>query len=72
MLLAALKNKAIDKREEGSGREENEVIKKNQADPETKDLAPQTGRIFCRGMRSALQYSEFAPEEMSRKAIRKK
>ena len=41
MLLAALKNKAIDKREDLTEAEENEVIKKEiKQTQETKDLAP--------------------------------
>ena len=41
MLLAALKNKAIDKREDLTEAEENEVIKKEiKQTQETKELAP--------------------------------
>ncbi len=72
MLLAALKNKAIDKRADLTPEEEYEVIKKEMKQTkETMDLAPadRTDIIEqCRARLSVL--SEFAPEEMSEEAIR--
>lgn len=72
MLLAALKNKAIDKRADLTQEEEYEVVKKEMKQTkETMDLAP-AERIDiieqCRARLSVL--SEFAPEEMSEEAIR--
>lgn len=72
MLLAALKNKAIDKREDLNEAEEYEVIKKEiKQTKETMDLAPADRmdiREQCRKRLEVLQ--EFAPEEMSEEAIR--
>ena len=72
MLLAALKNKAIDKRADLTQEEEYEVVKKEMKQTkETMDLAPaeRTDIIEqCRARLSVL--SEFAPEEMSEEAIR--
>lgn len=72
MLLAALKNKAIDKREDLTGAEENEVIKKEMKQTqETMDLAPadrEDIREECRKRLAVLK--EFAPEEMDENAIR--
>ena len=72
MLLAALKNKAIDKRADLTPEEEYEVIKKEITQTkETMDLAPadRTDIIDqCKARLAVL--SEFAPEEMSEEAIR--
>lgn len=72
MLLAALKNKAIDKRAELTPEEEFEVVKKEiKQTKETMDLAPadRTDIIDqCKARLAVL--SEFAPEEMSEDAIR--
>ena len=72
MLLAALKNKAIDKRADLTPEEEFEVIKKEiKQTKETMDLAPadRTDIIDqCKARLAVL--SEFAPEEMSEDAIR--
>lgn len=72
MLLAALKNKAIDKRADLTPEEEFEVVKKEiKQTKETMDLAPadRTDIIDqCKARLAAL--SEFAPEEMSEDAIR--
>lgn len=72
MLLAALKNKAIDKRADLTPEEENEVIKKEiKQTKETKELAPadRTDIIEqCEQRLSVLQ--EFAPEEMSADGIK--
>lgn len=72
MLLAALKNKAIDKRADLTEAEENEVIKKEiKQTQETLDLAPADRndiREEC-GKRLAV-LKEFAPEEMGEEAIR--
>lgn len=71
MLLAALKNKAIDKRADLTPEEEFEVIKKEiKQTKETMDLAPadRTDIIDqCKARLAVL--SEFAPEEMSEDAI---
>ncbi len=72
MLLAALKNKAIDKRPDLTPEEEFEVVKKEiKQTKETMDLAPadRTDIIDqCKARLAVL--SEFAPEEMSEDAIR--
>ena len=72
MLLAALKNKAIDKRADLTPEEEFEVVKKEiKQTKETMDLAPadRTDIIDqCKARLAVL--SEFAPEEMSEYAIR--
>lgn len=73
MLLAALKNKAIDKREDLTEAEEYEVIKKEiKQTKETMELAPGDRTDIkeqCRKRLAVLQ--EFAPEEMSGDAVRK-
>lgn len=73
MLLAALKNKAIDKREDLTEAEENEVIKKEiKQTQETKDLAPADRADIVKECEKRLAVlREFAPEEMSEEAIRK-
>ena len=72
MLLAALKNKAIDKRADLTPEEEFQVVKKEiKQTKETMDLAPadRTDIIDqCKARLAVL--SEFAPEEMSEDAIR--
>ena len=72
MLLAALKNRAIDKREELTEAEENEVIKKEiKQTQETMDLAPadrEDIREECAKRLAVLK--EFAPAEMSEEEIR--
>lgn len=72
MLLAALKNKAIDKRADLTEAEENEVIKKEiKQTKETMELAPADRddiREACQKRLDVLQ--EFAPEEMSEDAIK--
>lgn len=72
MLLSALKNKAIDKREDLTEAEEFEVVKKEMKQTkETMDLAPaerEDIREQCAKRLAVLQ--EFAPEEMSEEAIR--
>lgn len=72
MLLSALKNKAIDKREDLTEAEEYEVVKKEiKQTRETMELAPADRtdiREAC-AVRIAV-YQEFAPEEMSEDAIK--
>ena len=72
MLLAALKNKAIDKREDLTEAEEFEVVKKEiKQTKETMELAPKERTDIieqCEKRLAVLQ--EFAPEEMSEEAIR--
>lgn len=72
MLLSALKNKAIDKREELTEAEEFEVVKKEiRQTKETMDLAPADREDIkeqCAKRLAVLQ--EFAPEEMGEEAIR--
>lgn len=72
MLLAALKNKAIDKRADLTEAEENEVIKKEiKQTQETMDLAPADREDIkeeCAKRLAVLK--ELAPEEMSEEQIR--
>jgi hypothetical protein len=72
MLLAALKNKAIDKRADLTPEEEFEVVKKEMKQTkETLELAPADREDIigqCKARLAVL--SEFAPEEMSEEAIR--
>ena len=72
MLLAALKNKAIDKRADLTEADENEVIKKEiKQTQETMDLAPADREDIkeeCAKRLAVLK--EFAPEEMSEEQIR--
>jgi len=72
MLLAALKNKAIDKRADLTEEEENEVIKKEiRQTKETKELAPADRADIIEACEKRLAVlSEFAPEEMSEEAIK--
>lgn len=72
MLLSALKNKAIDKREDLTPDEENEVIKKEiRQTKETLETAPadRTDIIVQCEKRLAV-YKEFVPEDLSEDAIR--
>lgn len=72
MLLSALKNKAIDKREDLTEGEEYEVVKREiRQTKETMESAPQdrTDIIEACKLRLAV-YQEFAPEEMSLEEIR--
>lgn len=72
MLLSALKNKAIDKREDLTEAEEFEVVKKEMKQTkETMELAPADREDIKEACRVRLSvYQEFAPEEMSGEAIR--
>ncbi|NBH84763.1 GatB/YqeY domain-containing protein [bacterium C-53] len=72
MLLAALKNKAIDKREDLTEAEEFEVIKKEiKQTKETLEMAPADRADIIEECEARIKVlSEFAPEEMSEDAIR--
>ena len=72
MLLAALKNKAIDKREDLTEAEEFEVVKKEMKQTkETMELAPKDSTDIIEQCEKRLAVlKEFAPEEMSEEAIR--
>ena len=72
MLLAAVKNKAIDKREDLTEAEEFEVVKKEMKQTkETMELAPEDREDIKEACRIRLSvYQKFAPEEMSEDAIR--
>lgn len=72
MLLSALKNKAIDKREDLTEKEENEVIKKEiRQTKETMDSAPaDRDDIRSQCEKRLAVYKEFAPEDLSEDAIR--
>ena len=72
MLLSALKNKAIDKREDLTEAEEFEVVKKEMKQTkETMELAPADREDIKEACSVRLAvYQEFAPEEMSEEAIR--
>lgn len=72
MLLSALKNKAIDKREDLTEEEENEVIKKEiRQTKETMDSAPADREdIRSQCEKRLAVYKEFAPEDLSEDAIR--
>lgn len=72
MLLAALKNKAIDKREDLTEAEEFEVVKKEiRQTKETLELAPKDRTDIIEQCEKRLAVlKEFAPEEMSEEAIR--
>lgn len=73
MLLAALKNKEIDKREPLTEAEENEVVKKEMKQTkETMELAPADREDIKEQCRKRLDVlKEFAPEEMSTQQIKK-
>lgn len=72
MLLSALKNKAIDKREDLTEAEEFEVVKKElKQTKETMELAPADRadiKAQCEARIAVL--NEFAPEEMSEEQLR--
>ncbi len=72
MLLAALKNKAIDKRADLTEAEEYEVIKKEiKQTKETMELAPPERTDIIEQCRARLAVlGEFAPKEMSEEEIR--
>ena len=71
MLLSALKNKAIDKREDLTEAEEFEVVKKEiKQTKETMELAPADRDDIKEACEKRLAvYQEFAPEEMSEEAV---
>lgn len=73
MLLAALKNKEIDKREPLTEAEENEVVKKEiKQTKETMELAPADREDIKQQCQKRLDVlKEFAPEEMSAEQIKK-
>lgn len=72
MLLAALKNRAIDKREDLTKAEEAEIVKKEiKQTKETMELAPPERADIKEACEKRLAVlKEFAPEEMSEDAIR--
>lgn len=71
MLLSALKNKAIDKREDLTEAEEFEVVKKEiKQTKETMELAPADREDIKEACEKRLAvYQEFAQEEMSEEAV---
>ena len=71
MLLAALKNKAIDKRADLTPEEEFEVVKKEiKQTKETMELAPADREDIKEACEKRLAvYQEFAPEEMSEETV---
>ncbi len=71
MLLSALKNKAIDKREDLTEAEEFEVVKKEiKQTKETMELAPADREDIKEACEKRLAvYQEFAPEEMSEETV---
>ena len=71
MLLSALKNKAIDKREDLTEAEEFEVVKREiKQTKETMELAPADREDIKEACEKRLAvYQEFAPEEMSEEAV---
>ena len=73
MLLSALKNKAIDKREDLTEAEEFEVVKKElKQTKETMEVAPADRADIIEQCKARIAVlSEFAPEEMSGEEIRK-
>lgn len=72
MLLSALKNKAIDKREDLTPDEENEVIKKEiRQTKETLETVPADRTDIIEQCEKRLAvYKEFVPEDLSEDAIR--
>lgn len=72
MMLAALKNKAIDKREDLTEAEENEVILKEiKQTQETLDLTPEDRTDIIEECRLRIAvYQEFAPKMMDETEIR--
>ena len=73
MLLSALKNKAIDKREDLTEAEEFEVVKKElKQTKETMEVAPADRADIIEQCKARIAVlSEFAPEEMSDEETRK-
>lgn len=71
MLLAALKNKAIDKREDLTQEEENEIILKEiKQTKETLDLTPADRTDIIEECKSRIAvYEEFAPKMMDEEQI---
>ena len=72
MLLSALKNAEIDKREPLTEEEENAIVKKElKQTKETYDLAPEDrDDIREEAAKRMAVYKEFAPEDMSEEQIR--
>jgi uncharacterized protein YqeY len=72
MLLSALKNKAIDKREDLTESEENEVVLKEiKQTKETLDMTPQDrGDIIAECRLRIAVYEEFAPKMMDEAEIK--
>ncbi len=72
MLLAALKNKAIDKREDLTEAEENEVILKEiKQTKETLDSTPESRTDIIEECKSRIAvYQEFAPKMMDEEEIK--
>lgn len=72
MLLAALKNKAIDKREDLTEAEENEVILKEiKQTKETLDITPADRTDIIEECKSRISvYEEFAPKMMDEEEIK--
>ena len=72
MLLSALKNKAIDKREDLTPAEEIEVVRRDiRQSKETMELAPQDRTDIKEQCAVRIKImSEFVPEEMSAEAIK--
>lgn len=73
MLLSALKNKAIDKREDLTEAEEFEIVKKEiKQTKETMESAPADRSDIIEECKERLAvYQEFAPAEMTEEEIRK-
>ncbi len=71
MLLSALKNKAIDKREDLTEAEENEVVLKEiKQTKETLDLAPADREDIITECKNRIAvFEEYAPKQMNRKEI---
>ena len=71
MLLSALKNKAIDKREDLTVEEENEVIKKEiRQTKETRESAVGRDDIVSQCEKRLAIYQEFVPADLSEETIR--
>lgn len=71
MLLSALKNKAIDKREDLTEAEENEVVLKEiKQTKETLDLAPADREDIITECKNRIAvFEEYAPKQMNREEI---
>jgi uncharacterized protein YqeY len=72
MLLAALKNKAIDKRADLTGEEEAEVVLREikQAKETLESVSPDHTELIEEAKLRIQVYSEFAPRQMSEEQIR--